>query len=110
MPVCLINVTRNVPRKSGLDRGDADLAIALHGMAVAGRQLRTRIEHRQVQCRAGADILVVDVAAEGARNDRRSAVRRCGGGATPMTPKNGAVLSSSPHGMVTTPRARSIGT
>ena len=56
--------------QAGLQRGDADLAIALHAMAVTDREQRALIEHRQIQRGAGTKRLVIHVAAESARHDR----------------------------------------
>ncbi|MPM04507.1 hypothetical protein SDC9_50785 [bioreactor metagenome] len=53
-----------------LDGGDADLAIPLATMAIAGGEQRARVEHRQIERRARAQILVVHIAAEGARLGR----------------------------------------
>jgi hypothetical protein len=57
----------------GLDRGDADFAVALHAMAVAAGKQRARHEHRQIQFGAGAELLVVEIAAHGARDQRGDA-------------------------------------
>ncbi len=66
---------------AGLKRGDADLAVALDAVPVAGEEQRTLVEHRQVQRRAGAQLLVVHVAAEAARHRRAAAApRRRGSG------------------------------
>jgi hypothetical protein len=56
--------------QGGLDRGDADLAIALGAMAVTAREQRALDEDRQIERRAGAELLVVEIAAEGARDQR----------------------------------------
>ncbi len=56
-----------------LDRGDADLAVALHAVAVAAGKQRARHEHRQIQFGAGAELLVVEVAAHRARDQRGDA-------------------------------------
>ena len=43
------------------------------------------------------------------RGSFEAMVPNAGGGATPITPKNGASASSVPHGSGHTPRARSTG-
>ena len=55
-----------------LDRGGADLAIALHPMAVAEREPAAFDVDRQVQRRTRDQFLVVQVAAVGARLDGRN--------------------------------------
>jgi hypothetical protein len=54
----------------GLERGQADFAVALHGMTVAGGEIRARHENRQIERGADEKFLVVHVAAELARFDR----------------------------------------
>ena len=66
----LRTVKRKVPESDGLERRQVDLAVALHAMAVAGREQAALGEHRQVDRGADVEVLVVDVAAEGARLDR----------------------------------------
>src|SRR5262245_55696632 len=46
-----------------LDPGDADLAVALGGVAVAGRKQRAWHEHRQVQLGADIQVARIDIAA-----------------------------------------------
>ena len=53
-----------------LDRGDADLAVALGEMAVAGREQRALLEHRQKQLRPLGQLLHVEIAAVLARRQR----------------------------------------
>ena len=57
----------------GLDRGEADLAVALRAVAVAGREQRAFGPNRKIQHCAGAELLVVEVAAERARHHRTDA-------------------------------------
>ena len=47
----------------GLDGRRADLAVALGGVTVAGRKKRAVVEHRQIERRAGDQLLEVQVAA-----------------------------------------------
>ena len=51
------------PGKRGLERGAIDLAVALTGMAIAGREERPGHVHGQIQCRARDELLVVEIAA-----------------------------------------------
>ena len=55
----------------GLDGGDADFAVALRAVAVADRKQRAVGEDRQIERRAGDQLLVVHVAAVAARRRRR---------------------------------------
>ena len=92
----------------GLDRGDADLAVALDAMAVAAGKQRARHEHRQIEFCAGASSLLsrLPPIARGISEVMRP---QAGGGATPITPKNGFSGRSSPHGSRPTMRSRSSG-
>ena len=56
-----------MPGQADLQRVDADLAVALHAMAVAGGEQRALVEHGQEQRGALGQFLVVEVAADGAR-------------------------------------------
>lgn len=57
-------------RQRRFERREIDLAIALHAVAVAGREQATVGEDREINCGADPKVLVVDVTAEGARFDR----------------------------------------
>ena len=60
------------------DRGDADLAVALGEMAVAGREQRTLVEDRQEQLGALGELLDVEIAAVLARRQGAQAVQPAG--------------------------------
>jgi hypothetical protein len=95
--------------QAGLDSGKVDLALALSGVGVADREQRARRVDRQVERRAGADVLVVDIAGLDAR---RPLLMRpmAGSGATPITPKNGRVTGTTTPGATAAVFAsRSIG-
>jgi len=53
--------------QSGLDRGDADLAVPLDAVSVADREQRAGNEDRQIERGAGNELLVVEIAAVLAR-------------------------------------------
>ena len=57
----------------GLDGGDADLAVALDAMTVAAGKQRARDEHRQIEFGARDQLLVVQIAAHRARDQRGDA-------------------------------------
>ena len=78
-------------------------------MAVAGGEIRALGPYRQKQCAALDQLLVVEIAAMGARLLRGDRAPTRGGGATPITPKNGASGSSVPQGRRQVRLARSIG-
>ena len=50
------------PDQGGFHRGDVDFAVTLAGMSVADEQQRARCVHRNVKCRAGDQLLVVEIA------------------------------------------------
>ena len=74
--------------QADLDRGDADLAVALRTVAVADREQRVVDMDWQIERRARDQFLVVHVAAVPPRR-RRLIEPQAAGGATAMTPKNG---------------------
>ena len=101
--------SRKRPVSGGLHRRDADLAVALHAVAVADREQRALIEHRKNRpwCRRTSSLLsMLPPMARGMTEVMRP---QFGGGATPITPKNGLSLSLPPHGSVTVPACLSIG-
>ena len=53
--------------RGALDAVDADFAVTLGGVRVAGGKQGARVEYRQVECGSGAKLAYVHVAAEGAR-------------------------------------------
>src|SRR5262245_19907410 len=53
-----------------LDRGDADLTVTLHAVAVAAGEQRALPKHRKIERGSGAKLLVVEIAADGAGYDR----------------------------------------
>ena len=52
----LRTVKRKVPAERGLERGQVDLAVALHAVAVAGREQAALGEHRQVDRGAAPEV------------------------------------------------------
>src|SRR5581483_1133352 len=64
----LLDADAKGPGKRSLDSGEADFAVALRAMAVADREQPARREHRQMQRRAGDEVLAVDIATEDARD------------------------------------------
>src|SRR5438105_6078143 len=64
-------VDRHLRPARALDRGAADLAVALRRVPVAGRETRTVERDRQEEGRAGDELLAVDVAALPPRRCRR---------------------------------------
>ena len=82
----------------GLDRGDADFAIALRAMPVAHGEQRAVGENGKIQSRAGDQLLVVHIAAVAARRRGVGMRPQDAGGATAMTPKKGRSGISWPQG------------
>ena len=64
-----------------LDRRHADLAVALRGVRVADREVRTGQVHRDVERRAGREVPRVDVAAALVRRERDERALAVGAGA-----------------------------
>src|SRR5215831_9476294 len=54
-------------RQRRLDRSAIHLAVALGGMAIAGREKPALIEHWQVNGASGRELLAIDISAEFAR-------------------------------------------
>src|SRR5262249_54096713 len=78
-PQVVAKIERQTRGARTLDRGAADLAVALRCMAVAGREQRAVDRDRQEQRRARDELLAVDVSSVLPRRDRRvhaMAVRR----------------------------------
>jgi len=88
-------MTCTVPRNDVLERGQGNLAVALHGVAVSHGEQRARNMHGQVECGSGDELLVVEISGVGPGGplDMRPT---SGFGATPIEPKNGASFKLTP--------------
>jgi hypothetical protein len=58
------------PDQPGLDRGDADFAVALHAVAIADREQRAIDVDRQIKRAAGDELFIVHIAAVATRRRR----------------------------------------
>ena len=66
------------PRRPGLDGGKIDLALALRAVPVARREQSARHMHGHIEDRAGAEVLVVDVAGVDSRRPAADAAHHGG--------------------------------
>ena len=94
--------------QGSLQRRDTDLAISLRGVPVSGGKERAFHVDREVNCRSGYQLFVVDVASMYPRGPLLIRPEKAGG-ATPMTPKKGLIGISMSLENLATLRLRSSG-